>query len=105
MNQDVETFLQAYTNEMQDDWDTWLLMAEFIDNNTDSTATTLSPFFMNYGFHLQMSFEPDLTTYEMTRQCLQAQSAEELTTKMDEILAFTKQHLTETHEAMLKQAN
>ena len=25
--------------------------------------------------------------------------------KMDEILAFTKQHLTETHEAMLKQVN
>ena len=80
-------------------------MAEFADNNADFTATTLSLFFMNYGFHSQMSFEPDLTTYEMTHQCLQAQSAEELTAKMDEILAFTKQHLTEACEAMLKQAN
>ena len=90
---------------MQDDWDTWLSMAEFTDNNADSTAITLSPFFMNHRFHPQMSFGPDSTTYEMTHQCLQAQSAGELTTKMDEILAFAKQHLTEACEAMLKQAN
>ena len=65
-NQDVETFLQAYTNENQDDWDTWLPMAELADNNADSAATTLSPFFMNHRFHLQMSFGPDPTLYEAT---------------------------------------
>ena len=90
---------------MQDDWNTWLPMAEFADNNADSTAITLSPFFMNHGFHSQMSFGPDSTIYETTHQCLQAQSAEELTAKMNEILAFTKQHLTEACEAMLKQVN
>ena len=104
-NQDVETFLRAYTNENQDDWDTWLPMAEFADNNADSAATTLSPFFMNHGFHPWMSFGPDLTSYEATQQCLQARSAEELTAKMNEILAFTKQHLAETQKAMLRQIN
>ena len=104
-NQDVETFLQAYTNESQNDWDTWLPMAEFADNNTDSAAITLSPFFMNHGFHLWMSFGPDSTSYKATRQCLQARSAEELTAKMNEILAFTKQHLAEAQKAMLRQAN
>ena len=80
-------------------------MTEFADNNTDSAAITLSPFFMNHEFHLQMSFEPDLTSYEVTRQCLQARSAEELTVKMNKILAFTKQHLAEAQKAMLRQAN
>ena len=105
VNQDVETFLQAYINENQDDWNTWLPMAEFADNNADSAAITLSPFFMNHGFHLWMSFEPDLTSYEATRQCLQARSAGELTVKMNEILAFTKQHLAEAQKAMSRQIN
>ena len=105
VNQDVETFLRAYTNESQDDWDTWLPMAEFADNNADSAATTLSPFFMNHGFHLRMSFGPDPTSYEATQQCLQARSAGELTAKMNEILAFAKQHLAEAQKAMSRQAN
>ena len=105
VNQNVETFLQAYTNKNQNNWDTWLPITEFADNNINSAAITLSPFFMNHGFHLWMSFEPDLTLYEVTRQCLQAWSAGELTVKMNEILSFTKQHLAETQKAMLRQTN
>ena len=80
-------------------------MAEFADNNADSAAITLSLFFMNHRFHLRMSFEPDSTSYEATQQCLQAQSAGELTAKMNEILAFAKQHLAEAQKAMLRQIN
>ena len=80
-------------------------MTEFADNNADSAAITLSSFFMNHEFHLQMSFEPDLTSYKVTQQCLQARSAEELTAKMNEILAFAKQHLAETQKAMSRQIN
>ena len=80
-------------------------MTEFADNNVDSAAITLSPFFMNYEFHPRMSFEPDSTSYEATQQCLQARSAGELTVKMNEILAFTKQHLAEAQKAMSRQAN
>ena len=99
-NQDVKTFLRTYTNEMQDNWNTWLSMTEFADNNADSAATTLSPFFLNHGFHPQMSFGPDPTSYEATRQCLQAQGAEELTEKMKEILVFAKRHIAKTRERM-----
>ena len=80
-------------------------MTEFADNNVDSAAITLSPYLMNHGFHPQISFEPDSTSYEATWQRLQARSAEELTMKMNEILAFTKQHLAETQKAMSRQAN
>ena len=80
-------------------------MVKFADNNSDSGATTLSPFFMNHRFHRQMSFGPDPTLYEATRQYLQAQSAGELTANMDEILMFAKKHILEAQEVMSKQAN
>ena len=80
-------------------------MAEFADNNADSAATTLSPFFLNHGFHPQMSFGPDPTSYEATRQRLQAQRAEEVTERMKEILAFAKEHIAEARERMSEQAN
>ena len=80
-------------------------MTEFADNNADSAVITLSSFFINYEFHLRMSFEPDSISYEATQQRLQARSAEELTVKINEILAFTKQHLAETQKAILRQIN
>ena len=80
-------------------------MTEFADNNADSAIITLSLFFMNHGFHLWMSFELDSTSYEATQQRLQARSAGELTAKMNEILAFAKQHLAETQKAILRQTN
>ena len=52
-----------------------------------------------------MSFGPDPTSYEATRQHLQAQSARELTAKMDEILVFAKKHILEAQEVMSRQAN
>ena len=33
-------------------------MAEFAYNNSKHSATTLSPFFANYGFHPRMSLLP-----------------------------------------------
>lgn len=104
-NQDVETFLRTYTNEHQNDWDTWLPMAEFADNNADSAATTLSPFFINHGYHPQMSYGPDKTSYESTRERLQSQNAADISAKMDEILRFTKQHIEQARTQMSKQAD
>ena len=80
-------------------------MAKFADNNANSAAITLSRFFINHRFHPRMSFGPDPILYKTTHQRLQAQSAGELTAKMDEILAFAKQHLMEAWETMSKQAN
>ena len=36
-------------------------------NNTRSSATSLSPFYLDKGFHPRMSFDPHITTYESTR--------------------------------------
>ena len=49
-----------YINYHQDDWVHLLLLAEFAYNNTLHSATMVTPFFTNRGFHpkLKVSLEP-----------------------------------------------
>ncbi|XXQ39875.1 reverse transcriptase [Plasmodiophora brassicae] len=51
VNQILEQYLRCYVSYMQDDWMQLLAMAEFAYNNADNSATGMSPFFANYGFH------------------------------------------------------
>ena len=104
-NQDIEIFLRAYTCENQDDWDRWLPMAEFADNNSIASATGLSPFFVNKGFHPRISFGSDPTEPTSTRERLQASTAQIITDKMEEILHFAKAHAAIAQERMTNQAN
>ncbi len=90
---------------MQDDWFKWLFMVEFADNNALSSAIFLTPFFMNKGFHPRMSFDPDTTEYESTRERLQAARAEDISDHMDRTLTFAREALVKTREQMMNQAN
>lgn len=56
VNQCLEQFLRCYTNHQQDDWSSWLPIAEFQYNNCQNTSTGSSPFYANYGFHPRMDF-------------------------------------------------
>ncbi|MBW0507435.1 hypothetical protein O181_047150 [Austropuccinia psidii MF-1] len=38
-----------YVSYHQDDWNTWLPLAEFAYNNSDNSSTKQSPFFTVYG--------------------------------------------------------
>ena len=51
VNQVVETYIRLYVNYDQDDWNDFLPLAEFAYNNTPHSSTTMSPFFLNKGFH------------------------------------------------------
>jgi hypothetical protein len=51
INQELEQYLQLYTNFMQSDWVEWLSSAEFAYNNHPHSATGQSPFFLKYGRH------------------------------------------------------
>lgn len=104
-NQDVETHLRTYCNYMQDDWAKWISMAEFADNNAVSSATKLTPFFANRGWHPRMSFSPDTTDYDSTRKRLQAVKAEDITDHMQEVLAFVRGNMENAQEAMVLQVN
>src|SRR5882724_10176251 len=60
VNQILEQYLQVYINYQQDDWVNLLPLAEFVYNNTSHSATMVTPFFANKGFHpkLKVSLEP-----------------------------------------------
>ncbi|MBW0560636.1 hypothetical protein O181_100351 [Austropuccinia psidii MF-1] len=49
VNQILEQYLQMYFSYHQDDWNTWLPLAEFAYNNSDHSSTKQSPFFTVYG--------------------------------------------------------
>ena len=51
MNQEVEQYLRLYINYEQDNWCDLLPLAEFAYNNTSHSATGVTPFFANYGYH------------------------------------------------------
>ncbi len=80
-------------------------MAEFADNNVLSSAISLTPFFMNKGFHPRMSFDPDTTEYESTRERLQTDRAKNISEQMDKTLIFAREALAKTREQMVNQAN
>ncbi|MBW0584252.1 hypothetical protein O181_123967 [Austropuccinia psidii MF-1] len=49
VNQILEQYLWMYVSYHQDDWYTWLSLAEFSYNNAEHSSTKQSPFFTIYG--------------------------------------------------------
>jgi hypothetical protein len=58
VNQEIEQYLQVFTNFMQDDWADWLSLAELSYNNKVHTTTGFSPFYTMLGFHPRKGTEP-----------------------------------------------
>ncbi|CAJ0968110.1 unnamed protein product [Ranitomeya imitator] len=54
-NQTLEIYLRCFVSADQDDWVSFLPLAEFALNNRASSATLVSPFFCNSGFHPRFS--------------------------------------------------
>ena len=52
--QELEQYLQLYTNFMQTDWSDWLASAKFTYNNHSHSSTDHSPFYLEYGRHPQI---------------------------------------------------
>ena len=90
---------------MQDNWSTWLPMAEFADNNAQSAATGMTPFYLNKGFHPRMSFDTDPTNPTTSRERLQLETAKDITTHMETALQVAKRALQDTRETMAKTVN
>jgi len=51
LNQTIEAYLRSFISYEQEDWVSLLPMAEFAYNNSTTSATGISPFYANYGFH------------------------------------------------------
>ncbi len=50
-NQWLEQYLRFWVNERQDNWHSYLPLAEFVHNNWLNETTGESPFFVLYGFN------------------------------------------------------
>lgn len=104
-NQDLERHLRTYCSYMQDDWSSWLPMAEFADNTAVSASTGVLPFYANKGFHPRMSFCPDTTTYETTKKRLDATRAEDITDRMQNVLDYIRHNMNDAQEVMTRRTN
>ena len=56
-NQTIEQYLRHYINYEQNDWVTYLPMAQFAFNNTVHSTTGETPFYANYGYHTSIAGE------------------------------------------------
>jgi len=57
LNAVMEQYLRHYVSYQQEDWVTWLPMAEFAANNQESATTRVSPFCANYGYHPRFNLD------------------------------------------------
>ena len=57
-NQTLEQYLHVYCNYQQDNWSELLPLMEFAYNNAPSATTSVSPFFANKGYHLNITVHP-----------------------------------------------
>jgi len=58
INQTLEQYIYIYCNYQQDNWSKLLFLAEFAYNNAPSATTSVSSFFANKGYHLNITVHP-----------------------------------------------
>jgi transposase InsO family protein len=97
----LEQYLRSYVSYLQDDWSTWLPLAEFAANSWKSETTGMSPFFANYGFHPRMGFEPNTPAAETTA----ARDAADFAHKMEQITEHLRSESTAAQARYEEQSN
>ncbi len=63
----MEAYLRAFVNWEQDDWVRLLPMAELAYNKTKNASTGQTPFKLNCGYHLRVSFKEDFDLRSRSR--------------------------------------
>ncbi len=105
VNQDVERELRIYYNYMQNDWVKWISMMKFSDNFNIFLIISMISFYFNKDFHLRMSFDSDMTDYEIIRERLKVRKADDIVIWMKELLSFDHQQLKKTKLIIEAQIN
>jgi len=78
-------------------------MTEFVNNNAILLSIKQSAFFLNKSFHFCMSFNLNLTEYEITQARIEASKAKNIFKHMKWSLALIKQALARVRVTMKKQ--
>ncbi len=93
VNQNVKCKLRIYCNYMQNDWVKWISMMKFNDNFNIFSITSMIFFYFNKEFYSWMSFNSNMTDYEITCEWLEARKADDIVIWMKELLSFNHQQL------------
>jgi len=94
VNQELEQYLQLFTNQRQDDWVGLLPFAEFQYNNQVHSSTQHPPFLLDTGRVPQMGFEPD-----QPRPCME--SVNDFKDRMTDSLEEAKVALAKSKDDMV----
>ena len=98
INQELEQFLQIFTNQRQDDWDDLLPVVEFQYNNHIHSTTQNIPFLLDTGWIPHMGFEPD-------QQQSHVESINKFKERMEDTLKEAKAALAKSKDDMAKYYN
>ena len=97
VNQVLEQYLRAYTNYQQDNWSTWLPLAEFAYNNAINETMGVSPFVANKGYHLTLAADPNTDVPSIRVQ--------QFVTSVDELHQELKQNIEQSQKCYQKYAD
>src|SRR5467141_1685038 len=86
-NQTLEQYLRVYCNYQQDNWSKVLPLAEFAYKNTPSATTSITPFFANKGYHLNLTVHPEC---DLATTC-----ARDFVTDLDKLHYELGKHISE----------
>ena len=86
-NSTMEAYLRAFVNFEQNDWARLLPMAEFAYNNAKNASTGHTPFELNCGYHLCVSFEED------TDPRSRLKTADELLAELQKLMTVCQENL------------
>ncbi|MBW0545257.1 hypothetical protein O181_084972 [Austropuccinia psidii MF-1] len=95
VNQILEQYLWMYVSYHQDDWHTWLPLAEFAYNNAEHSSTKQSPFFTIYGRN------PSFDSIHIS----QDSTAGKLSTKLQSVQQVVKEELESEIKCFKKYAD
>ena len=91
-NSTMEAYLRVFVNFKQNDWARLLPMAEFAYNNTKNASTGHMPCELNCGYYPRMSYKEDVDLRS------QSKSANELSTKLRELMIVCRENLHHAQE-------
>jgi transposase InsO family protein len=106
-NQSLEVFLRQYVNFAQDDWASWLHVAEFQANDTVNSSTGMTPFFADLGYHPRSGIHLGDTSPEPLSPEAKAQAlrADEMLASHADLVAHLKEQLRWAQQEQSSQAN
>jgi hypothetical protein len=102
MNAIIEQYLQAFINYQQDNWTSWLPIAEFTSTYYASEKTGCSQFFSNYGLHLRINFSQHPV---QNRNDIREVNANILSQKMNEVFEEMKTNMARAQSIPVEEAD